>query len=205
MLLVGIGLTWLTNVVLGALVRGRNSRSSELTSAESQSKVNFGTKIAIAVGASLVVLTVLPATFAQQSFRLPTIAGIGCPDGQKEVVARVGRESMAIAIGPPRNPVNEPLLGIQVGQVEADPARRGAWWANDLPELQKDTVLLYAIQLMPDVREQLVPLIFDGPLPSSADAALSFCYDPKPTSIGLGGSILYRAFSVKAVPLSNSR
>ena len=59
-------------------------------------------------------------------------------------------------------------------------------------------MLIYAIQLMPGAREQLVPLIFDGQLPGNSATPLSFCYDPEPTSIGLGGVIFHRVLSVRA-------
>lgn len=199
LLLVGVGLTWLMRMFLAALVAFLRPSSPELRRIGTNSKVDFSTGLALAVGTSLVVLALLPATPVRRLLALPFVSGLGCPQGQQEVVARVGRESMAVAIGLPLNPITERVLGLQVGQVEADPAR--SWWGEHLPELRHGTMLIYGVQLMPGVRGQLVPLLFDGELPGNTDTPISFCYDPEPTSIQLADFKFRRVFSVRTVPI----
>lgn len=200
-LLVGVGLTWLTSMLLAALVAVLRPPGPKLRTTEADSEVNFSTRLALAAGTAVAVLALLPATPVRNLFALPSVSGAGCPQGQQEVVARVGRESMAVAVGSSLNPVNERVLGLRVGQVESDPARPGSWWWERLPELRHGTMLIYAIQLMPGLRGQLIPLVFDGQLPGNSATALSFCYDPKPTSIQLGDSKFRRVLSVRAVSI----
>ena len=202
-LLVGVGLTWLISILVAALVRLLRSSDPKQRSTGAESNVDFSTRLALAAGTLLAFLAFLPATPVRHLFALPSVSGAGCPMDQQEVVARVGRESLALAIGSPLNPVNERVLGMLAGQAEADPGRPpGAWWAQRLPELRQGTMFIYAIQLMPGAREQLIPLVFDGQLPGDSATPLSFCYEPKPTSIELGGVIFHRALSVKAVSRS---
>lgn len=198
-LLVGVGLTWLTSMLLAALVDAARPSNSKLSSTGADSQGNFSTRLALVAGLSLAVLALLPATPVRHLFALPSVSGAGCPQGQQEVVARIGRESMALAVGSPLNPVTERMLGVRVGQAEADPARPGSWWVEHLPELRQSTMLLYAIQLMPSERGQLIPLVFDGQLPGNSATPLSFCYDPKPTSIQLADYTFRRVLSVRAV------
>jgi hypothetical protein len=117
------------------------------------------------------------------------------------VVARVGRESMALAVGAPLTPVNQRVLGVRAVQVETDPARPGSWWSEPLPELRQGKMLVYSIQLMPGARGQLIPLVFDGELPRNSSTPLSFCYDPKPTSIQLADYTFRSVLSVRAVSI----
>ena len=199
LLLVGVGLTWLTSMLLAALGAATRSSNPNLRNTRADSEVDFSTSLALIAGISLAVLALLPATPVRQLFALPSVGGVGCPQDQQEVVARVGRESMALAVGSPLNPVNERMLGVRVGQVEADPARPGSWWVEHLPELRQSTMLIYAIQLMPGARGQLIPLVFDGRLPGNSATPLSFCYEPKPTSIQLADYTFRRVLSVRAV------
>ena len=198
-LLVGVGLTWLISMLHTALVAILRSSGPKLGSVGADSEIVFSTRVALAVGTSVALLALLQATPVRHLFALPSVSGVGCPRGEQEVVARVGRESMALAVGSPLNPVTDRVLGLRVGQAEADPARPASWWGKRLPELPQRTMLIYAIQLMPGAREQLIALVFDGQLPGNSGTPLSFCYDPKPTSIQLGDSNFLRVLSVRAV------
>ncbi len=198
-LLAGVGLTWLTSMFLAALVDLFRPPGLRATSTGADSRVDFSTGLALAAGTALVVLALLPATPVRRLLALPFVNGTGCPPGQQEMVARVGRESMAVAVGSPLNPVSERVLGLRVGQIEADPAR--SWWAEHLPELSQGTTLIYGVQLVSGVRGQLVPLVFDGELPGNSDTPLSFCYDPEPTLAQLGDFKFRRVFSVRTVPI----
>ena len=197
-LLVGVGLTWLTSMFVASLVALFRPPALTARSTGADSTVDFSTRLAMVAGASLVVLALLPATPVRRLLALPFVTGTGCPHGQQELVARVGRESMAVTVGSPLNPVNERVLGLRVGQVEADPAR--SWWGEKLPELRQGTTLIYGIQLMPGVGGQLVPLLFEGQLPGNSDTPLSFCYDPEPTSTQLADFKFRRVYSVRTVP-----
>ena len=199
LVLVGVGLTWLMSILLAAVGLIQRSSRAKLADAGADSAMDLSTKLALAVGVGAVVLTLLPATPATRLFALPVVTGVGCAQGQQEVVARVGRESMAVSIGHPLNPLNEHVLGIEEGQVEADPTRPGTWWWEHLPALQQGTTLIYAFQLMPGARGQIIPLVLDGQLPGDAATPLSFCYDPIPTSIQLADFKFRRVISVTAV------
>jgi hypothetical protein len=191
----GVGLSWLINLGLAFL---------KLLPVDSSGTKFNGTRpgviLAFGIGAVLVSLALLPVTPVRRLFALPTLEGRGCPAGQQEVVARVGRESMAMLIGSPASPLRDRALGVSPNQLEADQVRRQAWWAKGMPELREGTMLIYAIQLMPAARGSFVHLIFEGELPGDSAGVLSFCYDPNPTSIDLGEWLFRRALSMRSVP-----
>jgi hypothetical protein len=189
--LVGVGFAWLCKVGLAFVaLRGGRTNTIEATHVP-------GTALSATLGGLLIVTAVLPTTPVQKLFMLPAAQGHGCPSGQQELVARIGRESMALAIGNSASPIGRRALTLDPAQLNDDQEGRRAWWSSRLPELQTGTVLIYGIQLLPGARGAMVPLVFNGELPGGLDSPLSLCYDPAPTPIVIGDVVFRRVITAR--------
>jgi hypothetical protein len=191
-LLAGIGLAWLWHVAQRFFTS--SARPSET---RPSSRSNFATPLAASLAAAVIVAAILPATPIQRLFALPAVQGRGCPAGQEELVARVGRESMAVAAGNAANLGIGRVLEVDPRQLAAERIRQDLWWARALPQLDQTTTLIFAIQLRTDRHGALFGLIFDGQLPGTSYSPISFCYDPTPTSTVIGVVDFRRAISAR--------
>jgi hypothetical protein len=196
-LVAGIGVAWLWSAGLALVIS--SGRRFDITAGTGH---ETGIAPATALGVVLVLVATLLATPIQRVFALPSVAGRGCPDSQQELVARVGRESMAVSIGPGSNLLDIRALALSPAQLRIERGRRDVWWTTRLPQLRTGTTLIYAIQLLPNAHGSLVPLIFDGDLPGESDSLVSFCYDPTPTAVAIGDVPFRRVITAKLLASS---
>jgi len=121
--------------------------------------------VAVASGALLLLLAVLSAMPLAHAFRLtPVDSSDACKDGEWEVVARLGRESMQMAFAEPQLPLSGEVLGIPPGRLELDPNSRNAWWLSELRPQPRSTTLIYAVQRASRDFGMLVPVFNAKPV-----------------------------------------
>lgn len=191
-LLTGIGMAWLWSAALRLL----GSPRLDAATVAGPGRVP-GTMLASALGVVLLIAATLPALPVQRSFELPSFAGRGCPTGQEELVARVGRESLVLSIGASSGPLATGVLGVSPAQIWSERVSRDNWWMAQFPQLKTDTTLVYAVQLLPKGRGSLVGLISEGVLPGDNESPVSFCYDPAPTQVALGDLVFRRVITAR--------
>jgi hypothetical protein len=118
-----------------------------------------------------------------------------CSPDETGVLARVGRESMALSIGTePRLPISGPLV-ITPGRLERGPSWRAAWWSARTGPMPAGSTVVLAIDAQERSWGRAVVLYTDRSLPPSTDNIYWFCATG-PLERELGDHKLRRVTSV---------
>lgn len=130
-----------------------------------------------------------PTTFREQ---------VVCGGGEIGLLARVGRESMALTVAMrDEAPLEGPLL-VKPGLVERDPSWRASWWSNQVGPMTAGTTLMLAFDAQHGARGHTVVLVAEQPLPPSADGIYRLCAGAE-TERALGDFKLRRLVSAEAL------
>jgi hypothetical protein len=168
-LLAGVGLLTLIRL-LATLLRQPAPRSSSCADDTAPARTAY------ALSALLAVLALLPLLAPAGSLRPPTtMAQAQCRSDETPLVARPGRESMALTIGSPRQaPIDGPLV-VAPGRVDRDEVWRGSWWAGAVGPLPQGRSLLIAFDAQQDSRGRVLSLVVDEPLVPDENGLLRLC------------------------------
>jgi hypothetical protein len=122
----------------------------------------------------------LPLTPVQRLVSLNAVPPQGCAKDEKELVARLGRESYMIALLGEKESKNPWQM-----QVSADDARRGmrgAWFEKGFAELSVPATLIHGYQIMATEGKSGVGddirLVWYGDLGKLSGKTVSFCFRP---------------------------
>lgn len=169
-LLCAIGTQW---ILLG--LKRAFARENELANPSSES--NASLLSATGIGVLVVALIVAPVTPLAGIGRLDRVTGLGCPNGLKEVVARLGQESQSFAVVD----ANELIVSLDPFRVSPqrilDDSRIAAtWFGKDLLSLSPPISIVRAVDLSSATASAIKPLAFVGQLPEH-DGVKSLCVD----------------------------
>jgi hypothetical protein len=131
------------------------------------------------VGGAVVLAMVIPVTPVNRLTHLGRLAGIGCPDGLVEVVARIGRESQALTFTSQASML-ESVDPFRIGRERfaRDQRMRGSAFGDEIIAIERPLTILRAVDLGTHVTEGRVrSLAYRGDLEPS-DAPRSLCVDP---------------------------
>ena len=169
-LLLTIGTQWL--VRLAASWIGASGVRPSLP----ENRWTAGSSTAIAM--LVIFLTLLPVTPIGRAARIATAQGSGCPQGLKEVVARIGRETqyMVISDDSPRLHSAVPF-NVGLGRLRADTRIASTWFGRDFLALTPPITILRAVDLASPENAAVKPLFFRGVL-SDQSKPQSLCVDP---------------------------
>lgn len=169
-LLCALGVQWILQCLASAINRER-ALSNEAPEAKTSLLLAAGT------GAFILFLIVAPVTPLARAARLQAVAGIGCPAGLKEVVARLGRESQSLAI------VDTSALVESLDPFQITPQRllndsriAKTWFGKDFLDLAPPLSIVRAVDLSSPTASAVKPLAFAGELPDDDDPH-SLCVD----------------------------
>jgi hypothetical protein len=132
---------------------------------------------AMALACVVLALSTLPLLLPSGVLRPAAVdVAVDCGPGEIPAIARIGRESMAITVGPHRAfPLGGPLV-VEPGRVESDRRWRESWWSNGMGSMPSGSTLMVAFDARPTaVRGNLLSLFSDRPLPPSVDGVYRLC------------------------------
>jgi hypothetical protein len=116
------------------------------------------------------------------------------------VLARIGRESMAVTVSATRQmPLRGPLSVVN-GAFEADHGAGGTWWESQLGPLPEGTTIMVAFDVRPGMPARYLPLIMHRSLPRSKDGIYEICVGTKTIRL-LGG---YPVFAVENIATADA-
>ncbi len=169
-LLCALGLQWLLQLVSRAL-SGERSASLEMSGAAPSLSV------AVATGAFILILIFSPATPLAEIGQLKRVAGLGCPAGSKEIVARLANESQSLAIVEGNSIVEsfDPFR-ITPQRLRNDSRLKGTWFGDDFLRLSPPFTIVRAVDLSDPSAFNVKPLFFRGVLNYQSDPQ-SLCVD----------------------------
>jgi hypothetical protein len=133
-------------------------------------------RLAACLAAIMTGTAVIPQTPLATPFRLQAVAKASvCQPGEREIVARVGHESMRLAFVERAVPVGDERLGVPYETLREDPTARGAWWLAELKPQPVGTTLFYAVQRSREDPGALFTAYTRHPLPADSGAFVSLC------------------------------
>jgi hypothetical protein len=196
-LLAAVGLLFATEIVFLAV-----------RPAESQQRGKFSNFASLAlpttIAGLLISLPLLAIASRSTSNRIPIDSvGISCPSGDQRVLAQIGHESMAITIGNKGmvdilSPLAGPLV-VPPGEVEADAARSGAWYSQNVGRLPAGASVIYTFERQAEHHGRFLALFWGGPVPILEGGKYVFCVGNQASDRRLGDFPLQSVDSVTPV------
>jgi hypothetical protein len=188
---VGLGLhlllTWLWKAV------DRSYSSAALTSPP------IG-KFDVAVAVFLLVLILLPLTPIRSLASLQSVSPQGCANGEKELIARLGRESYIIVLADESQPKNK--WRMQVSPYQLRNGLRGAWFEKGFAELSVPSTVIHGYQIRAGIGEfpfaSDVRLVWSGDLGKFVGRTVSLCFRPDVT-VPVTDETYYQTSTVRAL------
>jgi hypothetical protein len=168
-LLVGVGATFAITLLV-RFIRGRAIDSTTHTGTS-----NFPWPMASLAGL-VVVASAVPLVAPSGSLRpRPVVDTFQCDPGEIPVIARLGRESMALSVGfESALPLAGPLR-VTPGQLERHHHWYNSWWSRGTGYLTTGATIVLAFDARPESRGQLVSLFSERALPPSASGLYRVC------------------------------
>lgn len=167
-----LGIQWIIQSFMYALSR---ERTHSLNAASAAPAIS----IATAGGVLVLILTFVPATPLAKIGGLKHVAGLGCPTGSKEIVARLTNESQSFTFVEGTTKVESlDSFRITPQRLLDDSRLPKTWFANDFLQISPPFSIVRVVDLSNPPAFDVKPLFLAGRLPETA-APHSLCVDEK--------------------------
>lgn len=137
----------------------------------------------VGVAVFLLAAVFLPLTPIRYPFALHSVLPRGCPTGEGELIARLGRESYMIVLVADGQPKN--LWRMQVSASELRKSFKGEWYTKSFSDLPVPTTVIHGYQIMAPAGQSDVGadvrLVWSGDLGTLFGKTVSFCFQPDKT------------------------
>lgn len=154
----------------------------------------------VAVAVFLLAAIFLPLTPIRYAFALHPVLPRGCPIGEGELIARLGRESYMIVLIGDGQPKNQWRMQVSAGELRR--GFNGEWFAKSFFDLPVPTTVIHGYQIMaPEGRPGVgadIRLVWNGDLGRLFGKTVSFCFQRDKT-VPVTDVPYYRARTVRLI------
>ncbi len=187
----GLGLHWLVSWLWKAV--------APESAGEDFQNLRFP-RFEVGLAVFLLAAIFLPLTPIRYLFALNPALPLGCPAGEGELIARLGRESYMIVLVADDQPKD--LWRMQVFASELRRGFKGEWFTKGFVELPVPTTVIHGYQIMaPAGRSDIgadIRLVWNGDLGNRFGKTVSFCFQPDKT-VPVTDLVYYRASSLRQI------
>jgi hypothetical protein len=137
----------------------------------------------VAMAVFLLAAIFLPLTPIRYLFALHPVLPQGCPTGEGELIARLGRESYMIVLVGDGQPKNQWRMQVSAGELRR--GFNGEWFAKSFSDLPVPTTVIHGYQVAATQGQFAfgndVRLVWSGDLGRLFGKTVSFCFQPDKT------------------------